>query len=138
MQTDLHFFRWAVGLSNGETYYEYKSKLPSWKDLLNYIEQNNLTITSLLLYTVDGRRYILPSNGKRPKFAPFQQEEKPLRYSMRRYLAGEMNMGGQSVGNDVKKAEHYTVIEAEYESYKLQLWADEINKVSVWTVVEQK
>lgn len=234
MKDYIEYFKWFVSLNNGETFFEFKSKIPTWQELLRYIENNNLYITSLGLYTDKGQRYMLPSSsnktanysvfvdeftkvtktkklykdrykdyfqefiehknisknekyetfkpllfsyllnklpkkiedeeGKKvypelteeqknykefydvlfwfveeknrtePRFIEFVNRQLPIAYNMKRKGTAEVAI----TTGKLLPSELYTIIEAEYESYKLQLWADEINKVSVWTAVVPK
>ncbi len=59
--------KWTVSLSNGETLYEGKNEYEHsegeptpWRRLLNYIEEEELSITSLALYN-DKQRSVRPS-----------------------------------------------------------------------------
>jgi hypothetical protein len=64
---------WTVSLSNGETHHENKGgytriagQPAPWLRLLRHMEENNLSITSLGLYTDAGHRWNLPSKGRIP------------------------------------------------------------------------
>lgn len=131
-----HNVKWKASLSDGTTYYEGKApfeckeneKSP-WQRLLDYLHDNpSIRITSLSLYTDDGRTFNLPSAGKRPKFGEFEYLEKPIGFRcFRKY--------GQDVeGNS--EASHFTVIEAQYPNYNLQLWVDENNIDNCWCLVK--
>jgi hypothetical protein len=130
-----HNVRWAVSLSNGDTVYEEKgdyqtidNELSPWQRLVKFIEENKLHITSLALYTEDGRRFNLPSAGNNPRFKAFDESKKPIIYKMFRRI------GFDVIGKD-QKEEIFTIAQAEYEDgVKLQVWVDEQNFNS-WTLV---
>ena len=132
---------WQVSLSNGETFYENKGifvlipgELSPWKRLLNYIVEHKVEITSLSLFTKDGRTFNLPSAGKNPKFAPFALAEKPIDYIFNRYLAREHEVVDMKVVK-TEATDWFAVIEAIYPTYKLQLWVDENNTRNSWVLV---
>lgn len=141
MDLKRHSIFWQVSLSNGETFYENKGdyktipgELSPWNRLQKYIADNKLLITSLSLYTQDGRTFNLPSAGRSPKFRPFQVAEKPLDYNYAHYIAREHDI----VDNEVQKtevSEWFTVIEAIYPEYRLQVWVDEQNPKNSWVLV---
>jgi hypothetical protein len=138
-----HNVLFQVSLSNGETFFEGKGdyqeipgELSPWQRLTKYIAEKNLLITSLSLYTKDGQTFNLPSSGKNPKFRPFEAAQKPLDYNLGRYMAREHSF----IGNELKNTEVsdlFTVIEAIYPEYKLQLWVDENNPKNCWVLVEK-
>ena len=122
--------QWAVGLSNGENYQEnnypkIEDNLSPWQCLLKYIEANDLTVTSVYLFS-DKHKWVLPSKGKRPRFQEYDIAEQPISYrAFKKY------------GRDLitKKEEHYSVIEAEYENgQKLQTWVSHDGEAS-WSVI---
>lgn len=131
-----HRVLWSVSLSNGETIHEekgeYKSRegVPSpWCRLMAYIDECDVQITSLSLYTDEGHRFNLPSLGSNPRFKAFANAEKPVSFRMFRKLGADV-MGKNIVSQDL-----YTVIEATYADSKvLQLWVDE-RTFSVWTLI---
>ena len=128
---------WTVGLSNGENVYEEKGnfqtitgELSPWQRLLAYMKEKELRITSLSLYTSDGRRFNLPSAGRNPKFKAFSELPQPVAYKMFRKMGGDVMRGGEIENQDL-----YTVIEAEYEDgKKLQVWVDE-ETLNSWTLI---
>lgn len=132
---------WQVSLSNGETFYEgkgnyieYENQPSPWQRLNKYIIEKGVDITSLSLYTKDGRTFNLPSSGNNPKFRPFQLADKPLDYNVVRYLAREHNFDNGNL-KKLKISDHFTVAEAIYPDYKLQLWVDEMNTNNSWVLV---
>lgn len=136
MQTQ-HKALWMASLSNGETIHEEKGNYkrtpgePSpWVRLLSYIAANNLTITSLAIYTECGRRFNLPSLGHNPRFRAFSEAQKPVEFNFERNL-------GQDVIGDTKSGapDLYAVISARYEDGStLQMWVDD-KSLSVWTLI---
>lgn len=134
-QTQTHQVKWKVSLSNGETLYEEKGdylrldgQLSPWMRLKKYIEDNNLTITSLALYTDNAQSYNLPSNGKNPKFHQFESVIKPYKYDFYRV-----------VGHDVQSTEEekFAVIEAYYKYTILQIWTSESNPENSWSLAKE-
>ena len=122
--------QWAVGLSDGTNaqegkgdYITQEGTLSPWQRLIQHIEKNGLTITSLSLYSEE-RRWILPSAGNNPKSPIFRETEKPINFKFRRRIQGVV--GG--------KIEKYAYIEAEYLDKKLQIWVDEDGKSS-WSLI---
>lgn len=131
-----HTVRWSVSLNNGATLYEEKGDyvsiqgvLSPWQRLLKYVEENNLQITSLALYTEDGRRFNLPSAGNNPRFKAFGEAEKPVKYRAYRRVGMDVLTGSD------QKEEVFTIAEAEYtDGKKLQLWVDEKTHIA-WTLI---
>jgi hypothetical protein len=127
---------WTVSLSNGETLYEDKGNfqtiegaLSPWRRLLAYMEEKSLTITSLSLYTSDGRRWNIPSMGKNPKFHVFAAAPKPSGYRFFR------KFGQDQTGGNAGVEDHFTCIEAVYEGgTKMQVWVDESSLTS-WAFI---
>ena len=143
MQTLIHNVKWQVSLSNGETFYEEKGNFKSipnidspWQRLNEYACDVKADITSLSLYTNDGRSFNLPSAGKNPKFRAFDMQEKPLYYEMYRKLGQDFIKGGNAM-NPVSESALFTVIVAYYDGYQLQLWVDENNTKNCWTLMEK-
>ena len=130
-----HKAKWIVGLDNGETHYEEKGlftyiegELSPWQRLLKYLAENRRNITSLGIYTEDGKRFNLPSRGKNPKFKAFVDADKPVSYRAFRRLG--VDVQGENAG----KEDLYTVAEATYEDGRtLQIWVDETTG-NVWTL----
>lgn len=135
-----HVF-WQVSLSNGETFFENKGQfvmipgeLSPWQRLIKYIVANKLTITSLSLYTEDGRTFNLPSAGRNPKFNPFQLAEKPIDYNFSHTISREHEIVDNKVVGTLV-VDWFATIEAIYKDYKLQLWVDENNTRNSWVLV---
>lgn len=120
-----HTVFWTVGLSSGETiaegtgdFRETEGALSPWQRLLSYLSERNLEITSLSLYTRDGKRWNLPSAGKNPRFAELATAPKPFDFRMFRKAAGDVSKGGNMEIDDL-----YTVAEAIFEDGGiLQIW----------------
>ena len=134
MQTPREFeqVKFQVSLSNGQTFYEGKGefqKIPGelspWNKLIQYTIQNKCLITSLCLYTDKGQRFNLPSAGKNPKFKAFIDTDKPYDYRVFRSLGSDI---------DGDNPEWFTVAEAIYKEYKLQIWVDEMNPDNCWVL----
>jgi len=125
--------RWKISLNNGQTFYEGKGnfktiagELSPYQKLLKYIQENNLTITSMALYTDDNRVHNSPSKGKNPHFKAFHESTKPIKYIFERKI-------GYNMGGDVDK---FTVISAVYEdNKKMSIWVDESNSNNVYTLL---
>lgn len=132
--------KWTVSLNNGETHYEGKGlflevagELSAWNKLQNYLSENNLTITSLALYTDEGRRWNLPSSGKNPKFRAFDMAEKPFKYTMERKVGLDWD--------DKQNSDIYTTINSWFDIegsiYKFTIWVDDRNPNNTWSVVNK-
>lgn len=126
-----------ASLSNGETIHEEKGNYkrtpgdPSpWVRLLSYIAANNLTITSLAIYTECGRRFNLPSLGHNPRFRAFADAQKPVSFNFFR------QHGQDVIGNTHTGApDVYSVIQASYpDGSTLQMWVDD-KSLSIWTLI---
>jgi hypothetical protein len=127
--------KWFASLSDGSTVYEekgdfktIKGELSPWQRLLKHLD-NGIKITSISLYTDDGKRFNLPSAGKNPKFKEFAEAPKPTSYNFFR-KAGADIMNGKAESYEV-----YAVIEAIYPDKKLQLWVSESNSNNSWAVI---
>ena len=79
---------WKVSLSNGETFHESKTpfhiiegSLSPWNRLKMYCEECDTPLTSMSLWTEDGKTFNLPSGGKNPRFKQALESEKPLSYN---------------------------------------------------------
>ena len=130
---------WQVSLSTGETFFENKGRfeeiageLSPWQKLQKYLAEAGAEITSLSLFTEDGRTFNLPSAGKNPKFQEFTGLEKPIDFQVWRKLASDICDGKVKIDGN---SEFYTVAEAVYPDYKLQLWVDELNIRNCWVLV---
>lgn len=138
-----HNVKWQVSLSNGETFFEGKGdyqdipdqKSP-WQRLQAYLTEKDVTITSLSLYTDDGRTFNMPSAGKNPKFKEFAETEAPIKYEMFRKLGRDIVFGGTSKTSD-KVDDLFTVAVAHYPNKQLQLWVDENNPRNCWALVKE-
>lgn len=148
METIKHKVQFKISLSNGETLYENKGPLQEipnekspWQKAIDYTISNNCVITSLSLFTEDGHTFNLPSLGKNPKFREFANlQEKPIDFNVSRKIATERNMEKYPDGSVVQVSaqrisEHYTIAEAIYSSYSLQLWVDELDPRNSWVLV---
>lgn len=121
--------KFVVGLSNGEVLTEGKGileKVPGedspWWKLQKYLLQNKLEIKSMSLYSktkTGNRHYHLPNEAN--KF----NGEVPIAYNCFRMYAGDVLVNNA-------RYEHYTVMEAHYEDYKVQLWVSEIDPDKCW------
>jgi hypothetical protein len=132
-----HKVGWFVSLSNGETKYEFKNEYVEikgeaspWSRLLLYLAENDLEITSLGLYTEKGQRFNLPSLGKNPKFRAFDLAEKPKEYKAYRKLGFDTGNGEMIEGTD----DLFTIAEAVYQDYSLQIWVSERNTNNCWVL----
>ena len=141
MDLKKHNVLFQVSLSNGETFFEDKgifSFIPGdispWHKLEKYTIEKGIEITSLSLYTKDGRTFNLPSAGRDPKFAPFRDIEKPLDYNYGHCLAREHEIVDLKVVKTTP-SDWFTFIEAIYPDYKLQVWVDENNTKNSWVLV---
>ena len=131
-----HTTHWTVSLNNGETLYEEKGDYrilagePSpWQRLQLYLLEKKLYITSLSIYTENGKRFNLPSAGKNPRFSAFKNTESPVSYTWFR------NYGQEQGGLNAGREDHYATIEATYsDGRKLQIWVDDITNDS-WSVI---
>lgn len=128
---------WIAGLSNGETATEGKGNfthiegaLSPWQRLLRYMADNNLTLTSLSLYSKDGRRWNMASSGKNPKFHAFAAAPKPVSLRFFRKLGFDIAPAGERQNEEL-----YAVIEAFYENgTTIQLWVDDATG-NCWTLI---
>ena len=135
METLKHKVKWQVSLSNGETFFEGKGQFEEvdgekspWQRLEQYLLDEGAEITSLSLYTDDGRTFNLPTAGQNPKFNPHLpgKIEKPLDFLCFRYMEADVNREGS------KMHKLFTVAEAIYPDYKVQQWVDENNPQNSW------
>ena len=136
-----HNVKWQVSLSNGETFFEGKGKfveIPGekspWQRLIAYTAEHKVTITSLGLYTKDGRTFNLPSLGRNPKFREFSLLPPPLDYDVNRHISREMDVTGKEI-TGTKISEWFTLAVAIYPDFQLQLWVDERNTKNSWVLV---
>lgn len=127
----------TASLSNGETIHEEKGnfqtitgELSPWQRLLAFCASQKATITSLALYTADGKRWNIPSAGKTPKFKAFADCEKPISYRFFRKIGADMRADGT-----IENTDHFNVIEATYtDGKKIQVWVDDEGENS-WTLL---
>jgi len=133
MQT--HTVKFQVSLSNGETFFEGKGQFKEiagekspFQKLIDYLVDHKVEITSLALYTDEGRKFNLPHAGKNPKFSPQIKGEflLPIDFNLFRYVEQDMKATGGKT-TDRKTVTLFTVAEAIYPDYKVQLWVDEHN-----------
>lgn len=130
-----HKVLFRASLSNGETLVEGAPKIKddeegsSWRKLVAYARENGLEITSLCLTTPAGQTFNLPSAGKNPKFKSAQTEA-PEEYLVMRKVGADVDMTGK---RDV--TDFFTVAQADYGDYKLQIWVDEDNPRNSWSLV---
>lgn len=136
--------KFIASLSNGETVVEgkgdfaYIDGLPMpWPRLVRYAVENQLTITSLSLFTPDGRTFTLPSRGRNPKFKAFDSAEKPLDYQIERKVAREQSAvkledGTIKATGPVQLKGHYTVGVAFFGDHKVEIWVDEFDTRNSW------
>lgn len=128
MQT--HHVRFAVSLSDGRTLFEGKGVLVDepgqkspWQKLQDILVDDSVKITSFLLFTNNGRMFHLPSAGSKPNF-PIKNDVLPIDYNLFRALESERGMSGNRVVSE-ELTGHYTVAEAIYEDFRIQLWVSE-------------
>lgn len=139
-----HNVKFVVALSNGETihegkgeYEEHEGELSPWQRLLSHLIKERATVTSLGLYTDDGQRWNLPSMGEKPKFKAFDLAPKPLDFTLFRAIGADVagyRLTPQEIEN-LREYDHFTVAEAVYADYKLQIWVSEHNPRVSWTLV---
>jgi hypothetical protein len=131
-----HNVGWKVSLSNGETFYEGKGAYevqkgtPSpWHRLQDHIKSNDLKITSLSLYSKEGMNWHVHSPGNSPRFQEFEKEPKPV--ELRIFRA--MTSGGGGI-NGAYVETHFTVAQAKYPDYILQMWVSETDPKNCWAI----
>lgn len=131
-----HNVKWQVSLSNGLTIFEDKGDYiekegaPSpWQRLLAFLDNTNVYITSLSLYTDEGQHWSLPSAGKNPKFAAFYEAPKPLGFACFRKLGMDVATTGETSGEQL-----FTVAQAQVEGGFLEIWVDEKNPLNSWVM----
>lgn len=127
-----HKIQWTASLSSGETLFEGKGDYEDVQDgrpspynrLLKYITENKLEIMSFGLYTEDGRTYHLPSISERYKIPYFNDEARPYDYNIFRYVESPVTGSETSITQD-KIEKWFTVAEAFYTNFRVQIWVDE-------------
>ena len=129
-----HNIFFTASLSDGSNIYEGKGdykriegELSPWLKLKKHLDKEGLEITSLSLYTDDGRRWNLPSAGKNPKFREMEKIGEPTQFKFRRKLKRELNSGNEK---------RYAVIEAQYQDYKVQVWVRDVEPYPSWSIVQ--
>ena len=145
METHKHNVKFKVSLSNGETFFEGKppfdeipNELSPWNKLQEYIFKNKVEVTSLSLYTDSGQTFNLPSAGKNPKFKVFQKLEKPLDFQCFRAIGRDLDVipkDNKFEATQSGDSDWFTIAEAIYSSYRLQIWVDEQNPRNSWVLV---
>jgi len=143
-----HQVKWQVGLSNGETFFEGKGNFdyidgaPSpWLRLFDYLAEKKCRITSLSLFTDTGQRWNLPSAGNRPKFKAFYEAEVPVDFNCFRKLGEDkkgIREGNELTVTETVSQDLFTVAQAEFENYFLEVWVNEANTKHAWTLILPK
>lgn len=130
-----HNILFKASLSNGETLIEDKGILRGdangspWVKLQQYVADNGLTITSLSLFTKDGRTFNLPSMAENPRFKAAQGAQ-PVSYMVKRNMAANISRGGETMASEL-----FTVGVANYDGYRLEIWVDENNPRNSWSLI---
>lgn len=130
----MHQVLFDIALSNGEMITEGKGnyqrtavELSPWMRALRYIAESGVKITSLSLYTADGRRWNLPSAGKNPKFKEVGEYPVPISFNFFRKAGIDVDVSGEQTVSDV-----YAVAEAQYpDGHSMQLWVND-ETMSAW------
>ena len=139
-----------ASLSNGQTIVEGKGewcwadglKSP-WNRLVRYAAENELNITSISLFTTSGATFTMPPMGGKPRFKGYTNqtpEETPIDFEVKRFLARDLDVSIQNNVGSVDKteiAEFYTIAEAIYKDFTLQLWVNELNTRNSWVVMKK-
>lgn len=137
-----HNVRWKVTLNNnhvhteGDGFFVERISGPSpFQKLKKLLQEKELTIKTLALFSADGREWILPSQdvSHMPHFEPFRTSSRPIEYLVKRFVGKNMN-NDKPVNN---MNDLYTVGVAVYSDYELQLWVNENNTKETFTIVEQ-
>lgn len=131
----MHQVQFIIGLSNGEMITEGKrdyqrtaGELSPWMRALRYIAESGVNITSLSLYTADGKRWNLPSAGKNPKFRECGEYPVPVSFNFFRKAGIDVSPDGSQEVSDV-----YAVAEAQYpDGHRVQLWVND-ETMNAWT-----
>lgn len=139
----------TASLSNGEIIVENKGdwcwvdglKSP-WQRLIRYAVEKKLAITSLSLITPNGQILTLPPIGKAHfvAYVGIPEADRPLDFEVKRYLAREMSANGAKGTVEIESVaikEFYTIAEAIYKDFTLQLWVNELNPANSWTVYKK-
>lgn len=141
-----HRVLWNVSLSNGENFregsnpfQEVEGELSPWQQLLAYIAHRGYYITSLWLSCPSGARHHVPSRGTRsttlnikpgddPFLHAFHSGEKPSKLRCFRRQASDPTSPGDPV-------DHYTIAEATFAKYKVQIFVSEYDPNVSWVLV---
>lgn len=135
----MHQVQFIIGLSNGEMITEGKGNYQRtagehspWMRAIRYIAESGVKITSLSLYTADGKRWNLPSAGKNPKFKEVGEYPVPVSFNFFRKAGIDIDPDDHSQTlSDV-----YAVAEAQYPDGKsVQLWVND-ETMSAWTFIK--
>lgn len=133
-----HKINWTASLSNGATFFEGKGDFAElegikspFQRLIDYTIDNHVEITSFGLY-VGKNTFHLPSITGRYKIGFLDKELKPIGYNVFRYVDADLN--GDKPSDDgsihIEKKDikaWWTVAEAIYADFKLQIWVNEFN-----------
>lgn len=149
-----HKVWFKVALSNGAIFIENKNifdtpEATAWAKLDKHIVENNLQIKSLSLIVEDKtifgktsqREFTVPSSANRPNFKAFFSAEKPLDYNVCRKMRGVIRGNDiskvQEAAKNMKADELYTVAEAIYPEYRLQIWVSENDTRKCYVLTER-
>jgi hypothetical protein len=138
-----HRVLWNVSLSNGENFREGSGRfveieggLSPWQQLKVYLLEwptGRIHITALWLTCPNGARHVLPSMGIRhkPLLSKFHEAEPPTGLRCFRKLGGNATPGDP----EIKDKDLYTVGEATFETYKVQIFVSEHDPNLSWVLV---
>lgn len=137
-------------LSNGEiavenkTPWEWIDNSPSpWNRLIRYAAKKKVNITSVSLLLPNGKTLTLPLASGKSRFigyANITPEEKPLDFEVKRYLERAMQGTAQNGVATIEKVgirEFYTIAEAIYKDFTLQLWVSELGDLHSYVVIKK-
>jgi hypothetical protein len=126
-----HLVLWNVSLSNGENFRECTKpflevpELSPWQQLERYLEEVGAHVTSVWLSSPNGTRFNLPPiSNRHPRSRIFLNAEKPI--LLRAYHKNVSGTGGLK--------EWFAIAEAQYPTYKLQLWVSEHDPKVSWVI----
>lgn len=133
-----HKINWTASLSNGASFFEGKGEFAElegakspFQKLIDYTIDNQVEIRSFGLYC-DKKVWMLPSLSPRYQIGMLDKELKPLGYNLFRYVDADLN-GNNADENGTIHIEKrdikswWTVAEAIYPDFKLQIWVNEFN-----------